>query len=87
MLFLNKHQFITLLAFLLLACIVIGLTYLINKFGWLNTSIGFIALAAISLIIFSLQKNRYSRLYRKYNDEELVKKIMKRTLWQRQTAE
>ena len=56
--------------------------------GGLILPIGFISLAALSLIIFFIAKKiRYSRLYRKYNDEELVKKIMKRTLWQGQTAE
>ena len=84
----NKHQLITLLAFLLLAFIVICLVYLVNNFGWLNTSIGFISLIAISSIFYLVTKKiRFNRLYKKYSDEELVNKIIKRTIWQGQTAE
>lgn len=84
----NKHQFIALLAFLILACVLFGLAFLVIEFGWLSTLIGFFVLVAIGLIIFFIAKKiRFSRLYKKYNDEELVNKIMKRTLWKGQTAE
>lgn len=85
---LNKHQFVTLLAILALACLVAGITYFIHTFGWLNTSISFIAFAIACYVIFFISKKmRFSRLHKKYNDEELVNKIMNRTLWQGQTAE
>ncbi len=88
MLFLNKHQFITLLAFLFLACIVLGLVYFIQTLGWLSTAISFIALSTFCFVVFILSKKiRFSFLYKKYNDKELVRKIMNRTLWQGQTAE
>lgn len=84
----NKHQLITLLAFSFLVCVVIGLLYLVSHFGWLKTSLLLIALIFIVLfIIFLTRKIRFSRLHKKYNDKELVTKIMKRTLWQGQTAE
>jgi hypothetical protein len=34
-----------------------------------------------------MKKLRFSRLFKKYQNEDLVNKIMKRTLWQGQTAE
>ena len=37
--------------------------------------------------IFIKNKFRYSILIKKYNDEQLARKIMRRTLWKGQTAE
>ena len=84
----NKHQFLALSAFLILAAAIAVLIYLINKYGWLTTAIGIGSITLLS-IIFVLIKNklRYSSLLKKYGDKELVRKIMRRTLWQGQTTE
>jgi len=85
---LNKHQLIAFLAFVAVAAIITVLYYFANKYGWFTIAIS-IAIFAIflSLLFFVKRKVRYSILLKKYNDEILVKKIVKRTLWQGQTAE
>jgi len=85
---LNKHQLTALLAFFALAAIIAVLFYFGEKYGWLITTISIGILTMLFfLLLLARKKIRYSKLLAKYNDEELVRKIMRRTLWQGQTAE
>ncbi len=84
----KKDQAIALLALIFFAALIIVATILIKAYSWPLVIGGLLTFLVITAIVWSIVKKlRFSRLLDKYGNEEIANKIMKRALWQGQTAE
>lgn len=84
----SKDQIIAFFALLLLGALLAVAAIVVNKFGWVITLTGiFLSGLLVTLAWLIRKKLRFSSLLNKYQDEDIANKIIKRTLWQGQTAE
>ena len=75
-------------AFIILAIIILDISKLADRFGATATVLIFVALIGL-YVFYRIQKRatRMAYLRKKYGDETIVQKIMKRCYWQGQTSE
>jgi len=83
-----KDKTIALIALLTFITIIAACAYFFITYGWVITVMGIVILVLLLVITIRVKNSlKRSKLIKKYQDEDLVSRIMQRTLWQGQTAE